>query len=47
MKKDIQETLIAPRYIILVRLVQGKKFVHKLELPHTRQIHEHHARVQT
>jgi hypothetical protein len=47
MKEYIKETLIAPGYVILVLLVQGKHFVNEFEFPHASQIHEHDTRVET
>jgi hypothetical protein len=45
-KENIQQALIAPRYIVLVLLIEREHFFDELELAHSSQIHEHDTRVE-
>lgn len=46
MKENVEQTLIAPRDVVLVRVVEGLDLVDEAELAHARQVHEHDARVE-
>ena len=47
MKVNIQQTLIAPCNIIFVFSIECEYFVNKIGFSHSRQIHEHYARVKS
>ena len=47
MKENVEETLIAPRDVVLVLVVDGQHVAHEVNVAHAGQIHEHHARVES
>ena len=47
MEEDVDEVLVAPGDIKLVLLEVGHDVFLPFRIPHPRQIHQHHARVDT
>lgn len=45
-EQNVQQTLVAPSDVVLVDIVERKKFIDKIELSHSGEIHEHDARVE-
>ena len=46
-ENDVDDVLVAPRDLQLVLSVDGHHVIHPLKFPHPRQVHQHHAGVDT
>lgn len=46
MKQYVEQTLITPRYVVLVSVVEWVNLVDEMKFAHAGQVHEHDARVE-